>query len=118
MYINSFEEKFYNEIIRFFFEEHGIPILFPPSLFMTCFCGGKQINLFEVLERDVEIDDLTSRKYYQYNVDVSQFEEVSPDIVESQCFEKIGAAAVKTLQCKNHKRAYRISLLQSHRTLE
>lgn len=83
---------------------------------MDCFCHGEQLNLFEVTERDIEMDDVVSHRYFQYQTDSNEFEEVSADIISTERFKKIGNDAVKTFQCRQHKKAYRICLFQRQPT--
>ena len=87
---------------------------------MMGFCTGEQFNLFKVVERDLDIDDVVSTKCYQYQNDKLQFEEVSKHLLENEPWVKLenkyGNDSVKTFLCKKHKRAYRISIYQKSLT--
>lgn len=119
-WISSFEEKLYNEIFKYFFECHGLPILFPPSLMMMGFCSGEQFNLFKVVEMDLDINDIVSTKCYQYQNEKYQFEEVPKKLLKTEPWvnleDRYGDDSVKTFCCKKHKRAYRISIYQKSLT--
>jgi hypothetical protein len=70
---------------------------------MMGFCRGEQLNLFEVIEVDLDIDERVSQKFYQFQMSTNQFEEISRDTLEANKFKKLGVDAVKTFMCKQHK---------------
>lgn len=70
------------------------------------------MNLFEILTMDLKYDEITSRKYYQFQTSLGQFEEVPESTFEDEGFKKLGGDAVKSFKCMTHNKAYRISLFQ------